>query len=113
NEIPILEIINKIEEHIPSDGVISTYSKIKVEEGFNWLYYLFISQDSIQHISIADQETSNRLVSVEAISLEKMRSYMKSRGLASSTPKKPVSAVYEFAINPDYALLKLKSFDWR
>jgi hypothetical protein len=113
NEIPILEIINKIEEHIPSDGVISTYSKIKVEEGFNWLYYLFISQDSIQHISIADQGTSNRLVSVEATSLEKMRSYMKSRGLASSTPKEPVSAVYEFTINPDYALLKLKSFDWR
>lgn len=106
-------IIKLLQKHIPSDGIIQTFQRLKISDGFNWLYYLYIEQAEFFDLSIRISDSDQLFQSrIAATSLSEMREFLKNSERAETTPA-PSSKVYHLSFPDKHALLELKSFDWR
>ncbi len=110
------EIIAILYQHIPTDGNIRSYARLKASAGFFWMYYFFIEQPNsfdITYREVNREETKkivlpalNRKTQID--NLRNQPDYVKPE------PKKAsISDFYELDIQDKYAYLKLKSFDFR
>jgi hypothetical protein len=52
---------------MPADGHIKTYEDRKIELGFSWMLYLYISQPDTFHLEIKDSAGELKKISIQAL----------------------------------------------
>ncbi len=116
NGRPFSEIINTLYKHIPTDGMITTYTAHKASDGFFWMYYFFVEQPDKFDIEY-QTPTTNEIKKVSIAALDRKTQVKNLRNqpdyIAPPIHEASINDFYEFTIYDNYAYLKLKSFDFR
>ncbi len=117
NGKPATQILQKLYQHIPSDGSISTYQAHKASRGFAWMYYMFVEQAEVFNITYKSlQSSGEKTLVIPAITRgEQFENLKKKSGDSKDKTKKEksINDFYELEIGENYAYLQLKSFDFR
>lgn len=97
----------------PSDGDITTYAYKKIDDGFNWMYLLYIEQPdsfSIDYLTKGgESKTANIKALIRSNQFENFEKYYGSEKQEPSTDE----GFYKLSYKDDYAILTLPSFDFR
>ena len=115
NGVPASDLIETLLNYIPSDGDIRTYAIRRLEENFPWFYYFYIEQAKRFDMALFRPSTGETLDANLVPLLRKERIEIASTRYPKSTEPKMSAAdrVYELDIRDTYAILTLKSFDYR
>lgn len=114
NSVDAKEILDKLRQHLPSDGNIRSYQNLTLNTGFNWMYYLYIERAEKFLINVKDdiRGRSGRF-EIPALTRSEMSLNVRARRAGQSVQAfvpKDISEVYEWKLEKEYALLSLKSF---
>ena len=116
NGVPTEAVLEQLYLHIPSDGSIRSYQEYKLSQGFNWMYYMFIDQPEEYELGYREYgKSTESWATIPALTREKHVELIKSRSTPSSQAPSPegVDRFYTFVIEDPYAILTLRSFDFR
>lgn len=114
NSVGAKDILDKLRQHLPSDGNIRSYQNLTLNTGFNWMYYLYIERAEKFLIQVKDdiRGRSGRF-EIPALTRGEMSINLRARragqGVQAFVPK-DISEVYEWKQEEEYALLTLKTF---
>lgn len=114
NGISAEEILTKLYEVTPSDGINKTWSRSVINIGFPWMYYFYIEQ--AEELLIATQTPEGDVTTTTILPLTKLRqteNYWKYI-LPNLPPEvEEEEAFYSLRHGPNYTLLTLPSFSYR
>ena len=110
------EILDEMYRHLCGDGSIKSYRQRKAMYGFSWMYYLYV--DRSQQFDIEYSRTGmdgTMRVTVAALPLEVRSANYKARYTSDQDADQAptIDDMYTFEIQDVYALLTLKSFDYK
>lgn len=107
-------ILKELIKCTPSDGHIVDYALGEIEVGFAWLYYLHIEQVDFFEIKLKNDDLGVRTIKIKALPRsEQVKNYKKFYPKKESQASENEERFHDFEINPDFAYLKLPSFDYR
>ncbi|MEL6254231.1 MAG: S41 family peptidase [Bacteroidota bacterium] len=114
NSVAAKEILDELRKHLPSDGDIRSYQNLTLNNGFNWMYYLYIEQTDKFLIKVKDdiRGRSGRF-EIPALTRGEMGLNVRARRAGKDVQAfvpKDISEVYKWELEEEYALLSLKSF---
>ena len=116
NGKPAVEILNELYKHIPADGEIRSYQRFKAEEGFAWRYYTFVEQpNSFELLCQREGALEPFTIELSALTREQQVENFRNRYASNSAPEQAQSIAdfYTLDIQPNYAYLQLKSFNYQ
>ena len=106
-------ILEKLVELIPSDGNIRTYAIRKIEEGFSWLYLLYIDQLDAFQIEYLDENNIKRIITIKALTRsEQVTNYHEYFREENQIDKIKNMGFYSLVYDSTYAKLTIPSFDY-
>ena len=107
-------LLKKLLAVTPSDGEILTYAYRKIQEGFPWLYLFHIQEASQVEITILGEDQQKRTVTVTTlVRSDQVANYKTYYPRKEGESTSPDEGFYTLQVEPDYALLRLPSFDFR
>ncbi len=110
------EILEQMKKYIHSDGAINTYFEKQAEGGFAWMYYMYVEQAEGFTIRIQNfSDGIEREVNVQPLTVKDRNENFTARypEKANATNETSIDDLYTFTKEDTYALLTLKSFDYR
>ena len=110
------EILNLLKRYVHADGSINTYFEKQAESGFAWMYYMYIEQSESFTIRIRRySDGSESEVKLAPLTVKKRNENLVTRypEKANTSNQTSLDDLYTFTQEDDYALLTLKSFDYR
>ncbi|MEM8889200.1 MAG: S41 family peptidase, partial [Bacteroidota bacterium] len=114
NSVGVKEILDRLRLHLPSDGHIRSYQNRTLNNGFNWMYYLYIERPEKFLIQVKDDIRGRAgRFEIPALTRGEMSINVRARRAGKSVQAfvpKDISEVYEWKMEEEYALLKLKTF---
>lgn len=109
-------ILDQLEKFIPTDGKIMSNFNRTVSLSFPWMYYFYIDQSESFKLTLSDYKKGEiknleiKTLNKKAISLN----YEKNYSTLIVEPEEPsIKDLYEFKVEGELAVLKLKSFYYR
>lgn len=109
NNLSAAEIRHILHSCIPGDGDIKTYKDLRIEQSFNWRYYLNVDQSETFNIEYKRADEQVGRCELNALSLKEHISNFKEHYPSSQDDKPEI--FYSLEYYNDTAYLKLPSFD--
>lgn len=101
-------VLKKLKNLMPSDGEVQYYSRRKIEQGFNWLYYLLIDQPEQFEIVVYTTKGELDTVTIQALNRDAhFENFKEYYGESSSSNKKEF---YDLKLEKTTATLTLPTF---
>jgi C-terminal processing protease CtpA/Prc len=113
NGMDALDVLNALRKVIPTDGHITSYTDLRIQESFAWIYYLYIGQPQTFEIE-ATRNSETITGKVQALlRAQQVKNYTAYYPKAETEAVESMSDFYTLTFHDHHALLTLKSFDWR
>ncbi|WNJ19029.1 S41 family peptidase [Pontibacter sp. G13] len=109
-----VEVLKKLYATLPSDGTITTYQDRKIEEGFSWMYYLFVDQREEHDFTVRDLEGNQQEIRIRALTrTAQLANYQRLNSARTDGASDESSGFYQLEFKGASAVLALPSFDRR